>query len=212
MNRKCIFHLIAVIFSLLLIVNTSLVNAVDLSLTDEIGDINHWVDGVEIEINLVGFPEIDIVSLVMNESTVAVTFLATPVLHIDNFYDFIVYWNGDQNVNFTDGHWNQGNIISQTKLVNSTGDIIVHTTSNTSIEMIGNTIYYSILNASLIVTDMDPINMIMDARQRDGIGPAFYQDILEYNTGETVPGYTFVISIIGITTLAATVLISRKKH
>jgi len=212
MNKKSLVPIITSIISVLFITNTTFVYGVDLSLTDETQDISHWVDGVETETNLAGYSEIDIVSLVMNESTVAVSFLVAPILHIDNFYDFIVYWNGDQNVNFTDGHWNQGNIISQTKLVNSTGGIIVNTKSNTSIEMIGNTIYYSILNASLIVTDMDPINMIMDARQRDGAGPAFYQDTLEYNTGDMVPGYTYVISTIGITTLAVTVIISRKKH
>ncbi len=193
--------------------NTSLVKGVDLSLTDTTEDISHWVDGVEIETNMNSIPEIDIVTLVMNESTVAVTFLDTPVLHIDNFYDFIIYWNGDQNVNFTDGHWNAGNIISQTKLVNGTGDIIVNTNSNTSIEMIGNTIYYSILNASLVVTDMDPINMIMDARQRSGPGAEFYQDTLDYNSNTGgVLGYTITITIIGLTTIALTVIKLRKKH
>ncbi|MHA1126690.1 MAG: hypothetical protein ACTSSB_14440 [Candidatus Heimdallarchaeota archaeon] len=213
MNKKNFALFIASITCILLVFNPSWVNGVDLTLTDPIQDISHWVDGVEIATNLATPTEIDIVSMEMNESIVAVTFVDTPVLHIDNFYDFIVYWNGDQNVNFTDGHWNAGNIISQTKLVNSTGDIIVNTISNTSIELIGNTIYYSILNASLIVTDMDPINMIMDARQRSGPGAEFYQDTLEYNTNTgAVPGYTIAISIIGITTIVVTFITQRKKR
>jgi len=212
MNRKNLAILFTSICCILLSINTVFVNGVDLSLTDATQDLDHWVDGELLESNLAIKPEIDIVSLVMNESTVAVTFLDTPILSIDNFYDFIVYWNGDQNSNFTDGHWNQGNIISQTYLINSTGGIIVTTKANDSIAIIGNTLYYPILNASLIVTDLDPINMIMDSRQRDGTGPDFYQDTLEYNTSESVPGFTVVASIIGIATLVVTVIISRKKH
>ncbi len=212
MNKKILVPIIISIISILLVFNTTCVNGVNLSLVDETQDIIHMIDGVTSATNQAVLPEIDIVSLEMNESTVAVTFLDTPVLSINNFYDFIVYWNGDQNGNFTDGHWNQGNIISQTYLVNSTGDIIVSTKANDSIAIIGYTLYYPILNASLIVTDLDPINMIMDARQRDGTGPDFYQDTLEYNTGESVPGFTFVASIIGVATLVVTVIFSRKKH
>lgn len=212
MKSKILIPIISSIIGILLIINTTCVNGVNLSLVDETQDIIHMIDGVTSATNQTGYPEIDIVSLEMNESTVAVTFLNTPVLSIDNFYDFIVYWNGDQKGNFTDGHWNQGNIISQTYLVNSTGDIIVNTKANDSIAIIGNTLYYPILNASLIVTDLNPINMIMDARQRDGTGPDFYQDTLEYNTGESVPSFSFVASIIGIATLTTTVIISRKKH
>ena len=78
--------------------------------------------------------------------------------------------------------------------------------------MIGNSIYYSILNASLIVTDMDPINMIMDARQRSGPGAEFYQDTLDFNSNTGgVPGYTIAIAIIGLTTITLTVIKPRKK-
>lgn len=188
MNKKTLVPIITFIISILLIINITFVFGIDLSLVDEINDIVHVVDGVTIATDLNNISEIDIVSLEMNESYVAVTFLDTPFLHIDNFYDFIVYWNGDQNVNFTDGHWNQGNIISQTKLVNSTGGIIVNTKINDTIEMIGNTIYYPIYNASLIITDLDPINMIMDTRQRGGGGADLYRDVLEFNSTSAVPG------------------------
>ncbi len=213
MNKKTLVPIITIIISVLLIINTTFVFSVDLSLVDETNDIVHVVDGVTVAANLTSYPEIDIVSLEMNESFVTVTFLDTPFLHIDNFYDFIVYWNGDQNVNFTDGHWNQGNIISQTKLVNSTGGIIVNTKINDSIEMIGNTIYYPIYNASLIVTDLDPINMIMDARQRGGPGADLYRDVLEFNTNTgTANGFTLTISIIGLATILLAVIKSKKKR
>jgi hypothetical protein len=213
MNKKTVIPFILSIISILLIVNTSFVKGVDFSLVDVTNDIVHVVDGVTTETNLTSKPEIDIISLVMNESFVAVAFLGTPFLHIDNFYDFIVYWNGDQNVNFTDGHWNLGNIISQTKLVNSTGGIIVNTKINDSIEMIGNTIYYPIYNASLIVTDLDPINMIMDARQRGGPGADLYRDVLEYNSNTgSAPGFTFVLSILGLSTIILAVIIYKKKR
>ncbi|MHA1123743.1 MAG: hypothetical protein ACTSPC_13180, partial [Candidatus Heimdallarchaeota archaeon] len=130
-----------------------------------------------------------------------------------NFYDFIVYWNGDQNVNFTDGHWNQGNIISQTNLVNSTGGIIANTKINDSIEMIGNTIYYPIYNASLIITDLNPINMIMDARVRGGPGADLYRDVLEYNSNTgTASGFNFTIAILGLSTIMLAVIFSKKKR
>ncbi|MGC9779523.1 MAG: hypothetical protein HZR80_09810 [Candidatus Heimdallarchaeota archaeon] len=53
------------------------------------------IDGVTQASYLAVHQEIDIISLEMNESFVVATFLDTPILHIDNFYDFIVYWNGD---------------------------------------------------------------------------------------------------------------------
>lgn len=213
MNKKTVVPFITFIIGILLIVNTSFVEGVDFSLVDVTNDIVHVVDGVTTETNLTSKPEIDIVSLEMNESFVAVAFLGTPFLHIDNFYDFIVYWNGDQNVNFTDGHWNQGNIISQTKLVNSTGGIIVNTKINDSIEMIGNTIYYPIYNASLIVTDLDPINMIMDARQRGGPGADLYRDVLEYNSNTgSAPGFTFALSILGLSTIVLAAILLKRKH
>ncbi|MGC9779533.1 MAG: hypothetical protein HZR80_09860 [Candidatus Heimdallarchaeota archaeon] len=210
--KKTLVPIITSIISILLIINTTFVYGLDLSLVDETNDVVHILDGVTTTTGVDSKPEIDIVSLEMNESFVAVTFLDDPYLHIDNFYDFIVYWNGDQNVNFTNGHWNQGNIISQTKLVNSTGGIIVNTKINDAIEMIGNTIYYPIYNASLIVTDLDPINIFMDARQRSGPGAEFYRDVLEFNSNMGVPGFTFVISMFGITSLVLTVIIFRKKH
>lgn len=213
MNKKTLVPIITFIISILLTVNTTFVFGVDLLLVDQTNDVVHVVDGVTVATNLTSYSEIDIISLEMNESFVSVTFLDTPFLHIDNFYDFIVYWNGDQNVNFTDGHWNQGNIISQTKLVNSTGGIIVNTKINDSIEMIGNTIYYPIYNASLIITDLDPINMIMDARVRGGPGADLYRDVLEYNTNTgTASGFNFTITIIGLSTIMFAVIFSKKKR
>ncbi|MHA1435112.1 MAG: hypothetical protein ACTSO7_14820 [Candidatus Heimdallarchaeota archaeon] len=87
MNKKNFALFIASITCILLVFNPSWVNGVDLTLTDPIQDISHWVDGVEIATNLATPTEIDIVSMEMNESIVAVTFVDTPVLHIDNFYD-----------------------------------------------------------------------------------------------------------------------------
>ncbi len=167
------------------------------------------IDGVTQASNLAVHPEIDIISLEKNESFVAVIFQDTPILHIDNFYDFIVYWNGDQNANFTDDHCNQGHIISQTKLVNSTSGIIVNTKINNTIEMFGNTIYYPILNASLITTDLEPINANMDTRHRNN-GTDFYRDVLEYIT-RNVPRFIFLLSIVGITTFAMTIIMTKKK-
>ncbi len=75
--------------------------------------------------------------------------------------------------------------------------------------MFGNTIYFPILIASLITTDLEPINAIMDIRHRNN-GTDFYRDVLEYNTGN-VPGFTFLLSIVGITTFAMTIIITKKK-
>ncbi|MBK5114607.1 MAG: hypothetical protein KGD59_02050 [Candidatus Heimdallarchaeota archaeon] len=211
MKKKSLVTIITSIFCILLTINIFSVSGVDLSLVDETQDVVHMVDGITQGSGLAVYPEIDIVSLEMNDSFIALTFLGTPVLHIDNFYDFIVYWNGDQNTNFTDGHWNQGNIISQTKLVNSTGGIIVNTLINDTIDMISNTIYYPIYNASLISTDLDPINMIADARLRI-LGADFYRDVLEYNTGDTAPGYTYLIAVAGLTTLVIMVILRKKKY
>ncbi len=183
-----------------------------MSLIDETNDIVHVIDGVTTESNLTSKSEIDIVSLEMNESFIAVEFLGTPFLHIDNFYDFIVYWNGDQNDNYTDGHWNLGHITSQTHLVNSTGGLIVHTLVNDSIFLIGNTIYYPIYNASLIITDLDPINMIMDARQRGGPGADLYRDVLEYNSNTgSASGFRFILSTFGLSTIVVAAIIFKKK-
>ncbi len=127
MKKKSLVSIITLICCILITSKTTWVHGVDLTLVDETKDIIHMIDGVTQASNLAVHPEINIISLEMNESFVAVTFQDTTILHIDNFYDFIVYWNGDQNANFTDGHWNQGYIISQTKLVNSTSGIIVNT-------------------------------------------------------------------------------------
>lgn len=201
------------LIGLLLIIKPINIQGIDLSLTDPINDLIYKVDGITVAYNITAQPEIDIISLELNNTFVAVTFLATPVLSIDNWYDFIIYWNGQDVQNWTDGHWNEGNIISQTKLVNSTGGIIVNTQSNSSIEVIGNTIYYTILNSSLIVTDLDPVNMIMDARHRTGPGAEYYQDTLEYNIGTTnMPGFTFVKAFLGITLVSVTFIFNKKKR
>ena len=213
MNKKSLLPILVILLSIPFISNTNYVSCVDLTLTDATNDLVHVVDGETVATNVTVQPEIDIVSLVLNDTTIAVTFLAEPILSIDNWYDFIVYWNGQDIQNITDGHWNKGNIISETKLVNSTGDIIVHTTSNSSIEVIGNTIYYPIFNASMIVTDLDPVNMIMDARHRTGPGAEFYRDTLEYNVGtESAPGFTNVISFVGLATIVLIIINKKKKR
>ncbi|MCK5299000.1 MAG: hypothetical protein KAJ76_08845, partial [Candidatus Heimdallarchaeota archaeon] len=89
----------------------------------------------------------------------------------------------------------------------------VNTKINDSIEMIGNTIYYPIYNASLIITDLDPINMIMDARVRGGPGADLYRDVLEYNSNTgTASGFNFTITIIGLSTIVLAVIFSKKKR
>ncbi|NHJ85863.1 MAG: hypothetical protein FK734_10405 [Asgard group archaeon] len=213
MHKKYQISLTVVFIFIILSVNVLPAKSVTLSLTDEINDIVHMVDGETVGVNIDVQPDIDITSLVINDTTIAITFFAAPILSIDNWYDFIVYWNGQNIQNFTDGHWNMGNIISSTKLVDSTGDKIVHTNSSDIIEVIGNTIYYPILNHSLIVTDLDPVNMIMDARHRTGSGAEFYRDVLEYNIGtESAPGYTIIISLVSLSAIIMILIIFKKKH
>ena len=55
------------------------------------------------------------------------------------------------------------------------------------------------------------MNDFADARLRI-LGADFYRDVLEYNTGDTVPGFTFLISLIGITSFTVVVILIKKKR
>lgn len=77
--------------------------------------------------------------------------------------------------------------------------------------MIRNIIYYSINNSSLIFTDLDPIDMITDARLWI-LAADFYSEILEYNTGDSAPGFTFQIAFAGTITIAVTLIVKRKRE
>jgi hypothetical protein len=167
-------------------------------------------DGVTQATSLNVAPEIDIKELVINESTIAVSFVATPILDLDNFYDVVIYWNGDEYDNYTDGHWNDGQISSKTSLFNSTGHEIVNITISDLIVLKGNTLYFPILNASLITNIGSPSTGIVDSRQRISIdGLEFYRDVLDFGT-RSVPGFTYLISLIGLSTIAVIIIIKRK--
>ena len=98
MNEKKFYLLISPIACLLLLFNPLLINGVDLTLTDETSDISHWVDGVEVATNLADPAEIDIISMEMNETIVAVTFVDTPVLSIDNWYVLYTFDGGEPGI------------------------------------------------------------------------------------------------------------------
>jgi len=204
MNKKRI-ELIIVSFTIIFMLSSvSLQVKADYSLIDTTQDLIHLIDGVTQATNVAIYPEIDIVSLVINESTITVTFVEAPIYSIDNFYDMIIYWNGDEHKNFTSGHWIPGNTNSQTCLVDSTGQVIVNITIYDSIELIGNTLYYPILNASLInsISLTAPGTGIMDTRHRN-VGADFYRDVLDFGT-KVVPGFN---SLIASTSLIAMVLV-----
>lgn len=212
MNKKRFNLIITSIAFILLVFSTTIRVKADYTMVDETQDIIQMSHGVTPALDLDVAPKIDIVSLVINESAMAVSFVATPVLHINNFYDIIIYWNSDDVQNFTDGHWNQGNVISQTKLINSTGEIIVNTKANDSIVLIDNTLYFPILNASYITGISSPVTGIVDCRQRISVdGFEFYRDVLDFGN-RSVPGYTFLLSIISIATMMIIIIRKKKKR
>jgi hypothetical protein len=212
MSKKNLGSLITSAFIILIISSSTLTVKADYSLIDGTEDIIHMNDGVTQATNLAVAPEIDIEELVINESTIAVSFVATPFLDLDNFYDVVIYWNGDEYDNYTDGHWNEGQISSKTSLFSSTGHEIVNITISDSIELIGNTLYFPILNASLITNIGLPSTGIVDCRQRISVdGLEFYRDVLDFGT-RSVSGYTFLISIISISIITAIIIRKRKKR
>ncbi|NHJ47071.1 MAG: hypothetical protein FK733_04715 [Asgard group archaeon] len=211
MNKKNLRVIIISFLPILFITNSILNVKADYTLVDETQDIIHMNTGATQASSLDVAPEIDIESLVINETTMAVSFVATPFLHIDNFYDVVIYWNGDEYDNYTDGHWNEGQISSKTSLFNSTGHEIVNITVSDSIELVGNTIYFPILNASLITNIGSPSTGIVDCRQRISVdGFEFYRDVLDFGT-RSVPGYTILLSLFGITTVMMISIIRKKK-
>jgi hypothetical protein len=184
----------------------------DYTLIDGTQDIIHMNDGVTQATSLNVAPEIDIDELVINESTIAVSFVGTPFLDLDNFYDVVIYWNGDDYDNYTDGHWNDGQISSKTSLFNSTGHEIVNITISDLIVLIGNTLYFPILNASLITNIGSPSTGIVDCRLRISVdGLEFYRDVLDFGT-RSVPGFNFLISLMSMSTIVVLIILRKKKR
>jgi hypothetical protein len=203
MNKKKIVLCFGLMISLLLS-QISPINGVNFVLTDDTKDIIHFSEGINVTVTTSAYDEIDINELVIDGLIINITFGDIPVWGAGYLYTCFVSWNGDDDGshhNYTEASWSNGLDQVRTRLLDSTGALIVNNYKEGIIDPAGKSLLIPILNASLITDVLDPKYITIEALYSVIGTPEFYVDELLYDANKGLPGFNLWITIISLSSL-----------
>jgi hypothetical protein len=156
------------------------------------------------------YPEIDIISIEIDGVDIVITYGATPIIDANHTYEFLIFWVGDDAI----GNWTKmllfGSVNSvQTTIENSTGGTILTDTEQDIVVVQTNTLVIPITYVDLIPTVLQPGFVKIETTYKLDTTNNYKDDYL-YTT-DSLPGFTFWITILGITSIIAVGIIIRKK-
>ncbi|NHK32904.1 MAG: hypothetical protein FK730_16270 [Asgard group archaeon] len=190
-------------------------NGANFVLSDETQDIIHFSEGINITVTTSAYDEIDIEEFVIDGLIINITFVDIPVWGVGYLYTCFVSWNGDDDGshhNYTEASWSNGLDEVRTRLLDSTGALIVNNYQEGIIDPAGKSLLIPILNASLITNVLSPVYITVEALYSVIGTPEFYEDNLLYNANKGLSGFNIGITVVSLISLviASYILIRRK--
>jgi hypothetical protein len=201
------------IFICIMILQISPIRGEIFETNDEIADLEYHNNSTEGNPGPGVHSEIDIESLQIDGEEIAVTFVAPPIVDDNIFYLIRIYWIGDDSL----GNWTKGYLDNETNKVHtfiedSTGVEITDTTEYDKISIVGSSLIIPLYNISLITYMFDPHIVKVWSQFTITEGEEDYVDYLDYATGTApFPGFTFWITIGGISPIVMIGLVLKKK-
>lgn len=210
--RKKNFIFMICFISIFLVNSLIPVDCASVILNDDTQDIYQVLDGKTPEKNIDRYPEIDIESIEINDTSIIITFVATPNESWVHKYDFAIWWNGKDVDNITNGIFDDNHRGVATQLVDDSGSEIVKFEEFDTVSIIGRSFVFPLLNASLISNILTPREIEITARFfgfEIGYG-GFFRDEFDYKS-KGLPGYTTIIAIVSISSIIVMTYIKRRK-
>ncbi|NHJ49046.1 MAG: hypothetical protein FK733_14765 [Asgard group archaeon] len=218
MRKKNLNYIIVLVCILLLSVIKPIHGASKIIL-DDTQDVYHTVYNpqnperpITAEKNIDRYPEIDIESIEINVTTIVITYVGVPNASWVHYYDFIIRWNGDDVDNITNGIWDDNHKGIATQLYDESDQEIAKSQEFDTVEVIGTSLVFPLLNGSLISNVLNPRKVEITTRFQgfeSGIEGSF-RDILTYKS-KGLPGYSVFVTIFGLSTIVLITYIKRRK-
>lgn len=213
MKHRRIYSNLCIIFLILL--TSTLYDVSGISrFEDKINDVVYYSAGVSQSGGITTYPEIDIYETVVDVRELSIEFRADLIDDAYHYYELLVWWNGKDNNNVTAGYFGRNSYNSvKTYLENASGVTIVDN-NVTGIAYISsiyeNELIFPVPNYTLISAPTPPGNVKTIARYDKYATNEYYYDEYEYPVTDFFPGYSFVITLIGMSIITIAVYFVRK--
>ena len=209
MRKKNIIGILGLIICIM-IIQISPIKGANFKQNDGTDDVYLISDYTTISRDLSVYPQIDIVSIEIDGADIVITFGDPPVVADSYTYEFKIYWIGDDSIgNWTEGTLHDYHNYVQTRIENSTGDVILDDTENDIIAIVGDTLVIPITYHAMISTLLEPrVINIYTSYRIDSTN--VYKDDLVYQV-LPFPGFNFWITIMGIASITIIGLVIRRK-
>jgi len=185
----------------IMIIQISPISGANFIINDPIGDVAYYKDFSLVSRSLSVHSEIDIESFEIDGESVIITFVEAPIADDNHTYETKIYWVGDSIVgNWTACRWSGSINFVTTRFKNNAGEIIINDTQTGVIDPVGLTLVIPLFYVAMIPNILDPGCVFVNTCFSDVFGES-YKDDLE-NHSLHVPGFTFWITIAGLSTIA----------
>jgi len=181
------------------------------SFGDDANDVVYYSAGVLQSSGITTYPEIDIINVKVQDTSLSMDFQADVVNDSFHFYNIFVWWNGADIDNVTFGSFGRETYNSvKTFLVDGNGATIVDNNVSGIIDIDGDELNFQVPNSSLILAPTPPAGMKAEARYDNFSTNEYYYDERIYPVTDLFPGYTSIITLIGISSITIAVYYVRK--
>lgn len=187
------------IFLCIMILQTSPIRGANFKIDDATADLTYYNNSTQGNPGAGVHDEIDIASVEIDGVSISITFVAEPNNSAGYEYSFRIYWIGDDFLgNWTKGTWSDTHNQVHTGIEDGSGVEIVDEWAYDVIDPVGVGLIIPIYNTSLIPTILDPHIVAIHTQFTIAVGEQ-YTDNLDYATGTfPFPGFTFWITMGGI--------------
>lgn len=200
------------IFLCIIILQISPLRGANFKIEDETADLTYHNNSTEGNPGAGVYSEIDIASVEIDGVSILVSFVATPVNYAGYEYTVRIYWIGDDLLgNWTKCTWSDTYNRVHTRIEDGTGGEIIDEYEYDVIGLAGFALVIPIYYTAMIPTILDPHIVAIHTQFRVAEGES-YTDELNYATGtKPFPGFTFWITMGGISLIVMIGLIVNKK-
>ncbi|MHA1211747.1 MAG: hypothetical protein ACTSSH_04720 [Candidatus Heimdallarchaeota archaeon] len=209
MNKKNNIALLGFVICIM-IIQVSPIRGANFIKNDPEDDVYLYSNFTTVSTGLSLYPEIDIISIEIDGVDIVLTYGATPIIDANHTYEFLIFWVGDDVL----GNWTKmllfGSVNSvQTSIENSTGGTILADTEQDIVVVQSNTLVIPITYVAMIPTVLQPGFVKIETTYKlDATN--HYKDDYFYESA-SLPGFTFWVTIMGITSIMIVGIIIRKK-